>query len=290
MCDERTARDDEALQGDRNSLSRRAFGAASMAALAACAASPADARAVAEQDVSITTPDGVCDAHFAHPAGGAHAAVLVWPDIMGLRPAFRMMGKRLAESGYAVLTVNPFYRQMRAPIMQEGESFSNPETRQRLMGIMRALTPQTHGADAAAFIDWLDAQGAVDKSRMIGTTGYCMGGAIAFRTAAARPARVGAVGSFHGGGLASANPDSPHLLIPETNASYLIAIARNDDEADPAAKDTLRTAFAAAGRPAEIEVYPANHGWCSLDHQAYDQAEADRAWARLLDLFSTALA
>jgi len=156
--------------------------------------------------------------------------------------------------------------------------------------MMRALTPQTHTTDAIAFVDWLDRQGAVDTSRKIGTTGYCMGGPITMRTAAAKPDRVGAGASFHGGGLATANPDSPHLLIPRMRASYLVAIAQNDDEADPAAKDTLRSAFAAANRPAEIEVYPAQHGWCSLDSPVYDQVQADRAWARLLALFGTALA
>jgi len=290
MCDERTAQDDEAFVLSKGDLSRRAFGAMSVAALAACATSPADAAAVTEREVTITTPDGSCDAYFVHPASGKHPAVLVWPDIMGLRPAFRAMGKRLAQSGYAVLTVNAFYRTNRAPILAEGESFADPEKRQRLMGMMRALTPQTHTTDAIAFVDWLDRQGAVDTSRKIGTTGYCMGGPITMRTAAAKPDRVGAGASFHGGGLATANPDSPHLLIPRMRASYLVAIAQNDDEADPAAKDTLRSAFAAANRPAEIEVYPAQHGWCSLDSPVYDQVQADRAWARLLALFGTALA
>jgi carboxymethylenebutenolidase len=290
MCDDRTAKEDEAFLRNNNALSRRSFGIMSAAALAACAVSPAGAETVTESEVVIATPDGMCDAHFVHPASGRHPGVIVWPDIMGLRPAFRVMGKRLAESGYAVLTVNPFYRQARAPILTEGQSFSDPDTRQRLIGMMRAFTPQTQTSDAAAFVSWLDAQGAVDTHRKIGTTGYCMGGSFVIRTAAGVPNRIGAGGTFHGGGLATANPDSPHLLIPQTRANFLIAIAQNDDESDPAAKETLRAAFAAANRPAEIEVYPARHGWCAIDSQVYDQVQADRAWARLLALFSTALA
>lgn len=290
MCDDRTAAEDEAAQRAEGGLSRRAvFGAMSMTALAACATPPANAADVVESDVNISTPDGTCDAHFAHPASGAHAAVLVWPDIMGLRPAFRVMGKRLAQSGYAVLTVNPFYRLQRAPVLAEGQTFQDPEVRQRLMGLMRGFTPATQAADATALVGWLDQQAAVDTRKKVGTTGYCMGGSFVLRTAAALPNRVGAGASFHGGGLATAAPESPHLLIPQTRANFLIAIAQNDDAQDPQAKETLRTAFAAANRPAEIEVYPARHGWCVIDGQAYDEAQAERAWARLLHLFETSL-
>lgn len=289
MCDEHTAAGDEAFLRQNGEVSRRALAALSVAALAACSTSTSGAQAVVESDVAITTPDGTCDAHFAHPASGRHPAVLVWPDIMGLRPAFRTMGRRLAESGYAVLTVNPFYRQQRAPILAEGQGFQDPEVRNRLIGMMRAFTPATQAADGAAHVEWLDRQSVVDTRRKMGTTGYCMGGAFVVRTAAAKPDRIGAGATFHGGGLATASPDSPHLLIPQTHASFLIAIAQNDDETDPAAKDTLRTAFAAAGRPAEIEVYPARHGWCALDSQVYDQVQADRAWERLLHLLQTSL-
>lgn len=294
MCDDRTAAEDEVFLREKGALSRRGFGAASFGALSAsalagCASGSAAGGDVAERDVDITMPDGVCDAHFAYPANGAHAAVLVWPDIMGLRPAFRIMGKRLAASGYAVLTVNPFYRQQRAPILQEGQSFQDPEVRPRLFEMMRSFTQTSQMTDATALIQWLDGQSEVDTGKKIGTTGYCMGGSFVMRTAAAVPSRVGAGGSFHGGGLATDAPDSPHLLIPQMQAGFLIAIAQNDDENDPQAKETLREAFAAANRPAEIEVYPAQHGWCAIDSHVYDEAQADRAWARLLHLFATNL-
>jgi carboxymethylenebutenolidase len=285
MCDDRTHAENET----HGAMSRRGFAAMSVAALAACAASPADARAVTEREVTIATPDGNCDAHFVHPARGRHAAVIVWPDILGLRPAFRVMGKRLAESGYAVLTVNPFYRVTPAPVAADWSAFADPAGRQRLIGMARSFTPATQTTDATAFVSWLDAQGAVDTRRKIGTTGYCMGGSFTMRTAAALPQRIGAGASFHGGGLASEAPDSPHLLIPRMQARFLIAIAQNDDTASPGVKDTLRQAFDAASRPAEIEVYPAQHGWCSIDSQAFDQAQADRAWGRLLALFEAGL-
>jgi carboxymethylenebutenolidase len=290
MCDEHTAEDDAAFLKAAK-LSRRAFAGAAGATAAAFALAPAAfADTVTEQDVSITTPDGVCDAHFAHPAEGKHAAVLVWPDIMGLRPAFRGMGKRLAAAGYAVLTVNPFYRVQKSPVIAEGESFQNPETRTRLVGLMRQLTPETNVTDAAAFVAWLDSQAAVDTGRKIGTTGYCMGGPIVMRTAAALPERIGAGASFHGGGLATDQPSSPHLLVPKMKASFLIAVAQNDDERNPTEKEKVREAFKAAGLPAEIEVYPAQHGWVPTDSAVHDPAQAERAWARKLELFKTALA
>lgn len=290
MCDDRTFHEDEAFLS--SAMSRRSFGALSAAALAACTtnADQGGAAAVAEQDVAIVTPDGEADAYFVHPASGAHPAVLIWPDIAGLRPAFRTMGKRLAEAGYSVLVVNPFYRQARAPVLSDPAQFAEPATRERLMGLARSLTPEIQAADARAFIGWLDRQDAVDAARKAGTTGYCMGGPITMRTAAALPERIGAGASFHGGGLATNQPTSPHLLIPQMRASYLICIAQNDDAADPSAKETLRAAFAAAGRPAEIEVYPAQHGWCAIDSRVYDAVQAERAWARLLALFGTTLA
>ena len=251
----------------------------------------ANAQQVTEQDVTITTPDGVADCYFVHPATGSHAAVLIWPDILGLRPAFRMMGKRLAEAGYSVLVVNPFYRSAKSPVVGEGASFQDPEVRNKVMGLAGALNAETHFTDARAFIGWLDQQNAVDKNRKIGTTGYCMGGPMVMRTAAAVPARVGAGGTFHGGGLATDADNSPHLLIPTMTASFLIAIAENDDAADPNSKDILRDTFAANGRAAEIEVYKGTqHGWCPPDSAVYDEAQAERAWTRMLALFSTALA
>jgi carboxymethylenebutenolidase len=240
----------------------------------------AGAAEVSESEVEIKTPDGTCDAHFVHPAK-ATAAVLVWPDIFGLRPAFRAMGKRLAESGYAVLTVNPFYRSIKG----------QPASREDAFGYARTLNASTHMSDAKAFVEWLDAQKAVDKRRRIGTTGYCMGGAIVFRTAASLPERIGAGCSFHGGRLTTTDADSPHLLIPKMKASMLVAIADNDDQKEPDSKNILRKAFDDAKVTAEIEVYKgANHGWMPPDSQNHDAAAAERGWERKLTLFKKALA
>jgi carboxymethylenebutenolidase len=291
MCDLDTLKASNAFV-QKQGFNRRQFGALSAgAALMAMLPPVANAQAVTETDVEITTPDGVCDSYFVYPSGGASAAVLVWPDILGLRPAFRAMGKRLAESGYAVLVVNPFYRSARSPVVGEGANFADDATRSIVMPMAQALSAETHFTDARAFIGWLDQQAAVDTSRRIGTIGYCMGGPMVMRTAAAVPERVGAGGSFHGGGLATAGANSPHLLIPTMQASFLIAIAANDDESDPVAKTTLRTTFDAAGRDAEIEVYEGSlHGWTVPDSAVYHEAQAERAWARMLALFETALA
>jgi carboxymethylenebutenolidase len=240
----------------------------------------ASAVEVSESEVEIKTADGTCDAHFVHPAKPT-AAVLVWPDIFGLRPAFREMGKRLAESGYAVLTINPFYRSIKG----------QPASREDAFKFAGTLSPTTHVTDAKAFVAWLDAQKAVDRHRKIGTTGYCMGGPMVFRAAASVPQRIGAGCTFHGGGLTTSDPDSPHLLIPKMKASMLIAIADNDDQKQPESKDILRKAFADAKLPAEIEVYKgANHGWMPPDSQNHNAEAAERAWARKLALFRKALA
>ncbi len=291
MCDERTLVDSTAFL-EKSGVSRRRFGTLSAAAGLSMVLPPvANAQTITEREVEITTPDGIADCYFVHPAAGATAAVLVWPDILGLRPAFRMMGKRLAESGYAVLTVNPFYRGARAPVVGEGASFQDPAVRNTVMPLAQQLNAETHFTDARAFIAWLDQQNAVDTNRKIGTTGYCMGGPMVMRTAAAVPDRVGAGATFHGGGLASGADNSPHLLIPQTQASMLHAIAANDDESDPQAKVTLRESYAAAGISAEIEVYTDTlHGWCPPDSAVYHEDQAERAWARMLALFSTALA
>lgn len=291
MCDLDTLRDStEYLKQQK--LTRRSFTALSAGAGAGFVLpSVANAQAVMEMDVNITTPDGTADCYFVHPASGSHAAVLVWPDILGLRPAFRAMGKRLAESGYAVLVVNPFYRNAKAPVVPEGASFQDPATRNTVMPLAQSLNAETHFTDARAFIDWLDRQAVVDKGRRIGTTGYCMGGPMVMRTAAAVPSRVGAGGSFHGGGLATNADNSPHLLIPQMEASFLIAIAENDDANEPEAKETLREHFAANGLDAEIEVYAgAQHGWCVPDSAVYHEEQAERAWSRMLALFDKALA
>ncbi|AQR73984.1 dienelactone hydrolase family protein [Sphingomonas sp. LM7] len=287
MCDDLTEADNARLLGE--GLSRRAFGTAAAAiGVGILLPSPANALAVKGRDVTIRTPDGTIDAYFVAPATGRHPAVLVWPDIYGLRPAFRQMADRLAESGYAVLTVNPFYRSATAPVL--AASGDRSAIRGKAGEYRKLLTPEATIADATALVAFLDKQREVNSKRGIGTTGYCMGGPLVVRTAAAVPGRVRAGGSFHGGGLATDNADSPHLLIPKTRAGFLIAIADNDDARAPGDKDTLRAAFAAAKRPAEIEVYKgAMHGWCPPDSEAYNQVQAERAWARLLDLFSTTL-
>jgi carboxymethylenebutenolidase len=296
MCDEHTVEDDKEYLSAA-AFSRRSFGFMGALALAGCATAGEQGASaqggvgdLAESDVTITTPDGVCDAYFVHPAKGKHPAVLVWPDIMGLRPAFRMMGKRLAAEGYAVLVVNPFYRAAKAPVLKEGESFQTPAIRDKLMPMARALTPEVNVIDAKAFVGWIDKQPAVDTRKKIGTTGYCMGGPIVMRTAAALPDRVGFGGSFHGGGVATDQPNSPHLLVPQMKAHFLFAVAKNDDDRDPKSKDLLKEAYAKAKLPAEIEVYPAQHGWCALDSAIYDEAQANKAHDRLVALMKTALA
>ncbi len=291
MCDEITQKDVDAC-GPGKGVSRRKFNKLSAtAAMAAMLPPVANAQPVSERDVEITTPDGVADCYFVYPSMGAHAAVLVWPDILGLRPAFREMGKRLARSGYAVLTVNPFYRDAPSPQVKPGANFGDEETRNIVLPMARNLNADTHFTDARAFQAWLDQQPEVDTSRGIGTTGYCMGGPMVMRSVAAVPDRFKAGATFHGGGLATDAPNSPHLLIPDTTAEMLHAVAENDDANDPDAKFTLQEAYGAARIPAEIEVYEGTlHGWCSIDFPVYHQAQAERAWSRLLALFEKALA
>ena len=291
MCDQDAFDDMTEYQLKSGGLSRRQFGALTLSAgVLSLLPAVADAAEVTDAEVAIKTPDGTADAYFVHPVKGAYPAVLIWPDIFGLRPAFRQMGKRLAESGYAVLVVNPFYRQKKAPTAPEHPDFNDPATRAALMALMGSLTQDSEFTDAKAFVGWLDAQSAVDKKRKIGTTGYCMGGPLTMRTAAAVPNRIGAGASFHGGGLVTDKPDSPHLLVPKMKAQYLFAIAENDDQKQPEAKDVLREAFAAAKLPAEIEVYAGTmHGWCPPDSQVYNPEQAEKAWARLLVLLKSAL-
>ncbi len=292
MCDTHSLDDMAEFEERSRGLSRRQFGALSLGTgLVMMLPSVASAAAVTEGMVEIKTPDGVADAYFVHPSSGKHPGVLIWPDALGLRPAFQQMGKRLAEAGYGVLVPNPFYRTQKAPILPPGASFQDEATRKVIMSMMGALNPQTHVTDATAFIGWLDQQAAIDTKRKLATTGYCMGGPITMRTAAAFPARVGAAASFHGGGLVTDKPDSPHLLVEKMQAQYLIAIAENDDQREPKSKDVLRETFAAAKLPAEIEVYAgAMHGWCPPDAPVYNEAQAEKAWSRMLALFKTALA
>lgn len=284
MCDDLTNSDNEALL---KSLNRRAFGAvAGAAGLAAMLPVPANAMAVKGRDVRFVTPDGTADGYFVAPTdGGRYPAVLVWPDVMGMRPAFRQMGERLAQSGFAVLTLNPFYRSVAGQFLKPGESYADPAVRAKVGPWRALLTPDAVVRDARAAVAWLDAQKSVDVRRGVGTTGYCMGGPFTMRTAAALPARVKAGASFHGGGIATDQPDSPHLLVPKMRARFLFAVAQNDDARNPGEKELVRKAFADARLAASIEVYPANHGWCPPDSQVYDAVQAERAWERLLMIF-----
>ncbi len=289
MCDDHTVRDNQTYLAGKTT--RRRFNAITgTVAIAVTLPRAVSALSVTERDVMVATPDGEADAYFVHPQGGQHAAVLIWPDIMGLRPAFRDMGKRLAEAGYAVLVVNPYYRTARAPVVEPGESFQHQEVRDKLIPLARSLSAETNVTDARAFVDFLDRQSAVDTQRKIGTMGYCMGGPITMRTAAAVPDRIGAGASFHGGRLVTDAADSPHLLVPRMRARFLFAIAENDDVRQPEAKTVLGEVFAQANLPAEIEVYGgALHGWCPPDSPVYNEVQAERAWLRLLNLFDQAL-
>jgi len=290
MCDEQTAKDvEEYLR--RNALTRREFGKRGAGVALTMMLPPvANALDVVEDDVLVSTPDGMADCYFVHPASGRHAAVIVWPDIVGIRQAFRDMGKRLAESGYSVLVVNPYYRTVKGAAVPEGKGFRDPGIRDLLMPLARSLSPETCVTDGRAFVAYLDKQESVDTHRKIGTTGYCMTGSYTMRLAAAMPDRIGAGGSFHGGGLATDKEDSPHLLVPKMKAAFLIAIAANDDKRDPNAKVLLREAFDANDVSAEIEVYKDTlHGWCPPDSAVYNEAQAERAWRRMLDLFEREL-
>ena len=287
MCDQDHFDDDRKEFDARGLVTRRQFGVLVGAGISMMLPRVANAVAVTEADVTVTTPDGTADCYFVHPASGAAAGVLVWPDIFGLRPAFRQMGKRLAESGYSVLVVNPFYRVKKAPTAPNGAATPIADVRPLAQG----LNETTHMSDAKAFIAWLDQQASVAKNRKVGTQGYCMGGPIAFRTAAAVAERVGAVASFHGGGLVTDQPNSPHLQAAKTKAQFLIAIATNDDQRAPKDKDVLKETFAKVSLPAEIEVYEgAAHGWCPPDSGVYNEPQAEKAWSRLLALYGKALA
>jgi len=291
MCEKDDFDEMYAISSARD-LSRRQFGALTIGVgLTAMLPRLADAADTQEFEVEIKTPDGTCDAYIVHPAKGRHPAVLIWPDIFGLRPTFRQMGKRLAESGYTVLVINPFYRTKKAPTAPEHPDFGDQATRQALFALAGTLSPATALTDATAFVAYLDSQPSVDTKKKMGTTGYCMGGPFVFRTAAAFPDRVGAAATFHGGGLVTDKPESPHLLIPKMKAHFLVAIAENDDASQPDAKNILKDAFAKAKLPAEVEVYAgAKHGWCPPDSQVYNAEQAEKAWGRMMVLFKSALA
>ena len=291
--------DKQREQEEQNELSRRDFVAMGIAAGIVAAAGGASAAdmPVTEKDVDIKTPDGTCNAAFIHPTTGSHPAVIIWADAFGLRPVMREMGRTLAKEGYSVLVPNPFYRLVReANLDYRTFDFSNTADRAKLTPLMGSVTAEGAAEkDALAFIAWLDQQKEVNKAKKIGTQGYCMGGPLVVRTAASSD-RIGAGGSFHGGGLVTANPNSPHLLAPKIHARMYFGIAKNDDEGQPDAKDKLKEAMAAAKVTAEIEVYPSQHGWCMSDFvkppapAIYDKAQAERAWGKLLGLYKAALA
>jgi carboxymethylenebutenolidase len=256
---------------------------------ATAAPQPPQSSGPAGRMVTIDTPDGKADAFFVAPQSGKHPAVLMWPDVAGLRDAYKTMATRLAGEGYAVLAVNPYYRSAKAPVVKEFAEWRTEEGKAKIGPMREAITPEGIAKDGAAFTAWLDQQKEVDPARKMASTGYCMGGPFTFRTAAAAPQRVGAIASFHGGGLVSDEPSSPHTLLAKMKVAALICIAQNDDERAPEAKTTLKKAAEEANVPAEIEVYPAQHGWCTIDSPVYDKEQAERAWARMLATFTNHL-
>ncbi|MBU3992131.1 MAG: dienelactone hydrolase family protein [Alphaproteobacteria bacterium] len=287
MCDDFTDPATGVAAGP--ALSRRELGLlGAAAAVTACSGADAGAAGaiLVEAMVTVKTSDGLADAFFVHPARGRYPGVVMWPDIAGLRDAKKAMARRLAEAGYAVLVVNQYYRNSPAPVLESFAQWRTPEGQAKLKPMIAAIAPEGTTRDAAAFVAWLDGQAAVDPGRGIGSNGYCMGGPFTVRTAFAAPERVRAAASFHGAALVTDRPDSPHNLLASTKARYLFAAGRNDDERAPTDKDTLKAAAQAAGRPAEIEVYPADHGWTVPDSPVYDAAQAERAWGRLLALFA----
>lgn len=302
MCDETTEVENKTYLNRR----RVVVGASAAALLLGCGASPPQAAEptveptvapVAQKAapptksrrVLIETPDGEADGFFVAPETGKHPGVLLWPDVAGLREAFETMATRLAGAGYAVLVVNPYYRSAKGPILRHFDEWRTDAGRAKIAPMREALTPDAITRDGAALVAWLDQQPEVDTAKKIGTQGYCMSGPFTFRVAAAAPDRVGAFASFHGGGLVTEAPDSPHLLLPKIKAAALVCIAQNDHEREPESKPTLEKAAAAAGQPTEIEVYPANHGWCALDSPVYDETQAERAWTRLLATYAERL-
>src|SRR5277367_2489146 len=273
-------------------VSRRAFGLGAAATVFLSSAGAAAQAKVVEKDVNVRMESGVSDSALFYPEGkGSWPAVLIWTDILGLRPVFREMGRRLSAEGYVVLVPNPFYRNAKAPVVDGSFDFSKPEDRAKVMPMAAALTADANISDAKAYVSFLDAQPQTDKKKKMGVQGYCMGGPLTFRTAATRADRIGAAATFHGGGLVTDKPDSPHLLIPQMKAEVLCCVADNDDKRDPAAKDKLKEAFAAAHLKATIEVFDGcNHGWTVRGSQVYNEAGAERAWSELTVLYKRNLA
>ena len=281
-----------------NGISRREFTAFSLAAgVAAAANKSAIAAQTVDSDISITTPGGVCDAAFIHPQGkGPFPAVILFTDVFGLRPTMREMAARLAASeGYAVLVPNPYYRTSKAPGLPTGLDFGSPADRDKIAKVRAPLTDEAVTSDTVAYVNYLDSQSVVHKKAKMGVFGYCMGGPFTMQAAAANPERIGAGASFHGGGLVTDKPDSPHLKVPKMKAQFYFAIAMNDDQRQPDAKTKLDEAFKAVNLPAKIEVYDGClHGWCVKDmplqdgKPIYNEAQAERAWGDLKALFKSA--
>lgn len=286
MCDQ-----DQLIDMGKRGVSRRQFGAmGAMAALAACTTVESEAvGGLTEGNVDLAAPGGTMNAFFVHPASGDHPGVILWPDIAGLREAKRVMARRLAASGYSVLVPNPFYRSVAGEPFADFEAFRSGGGFERVRPWMATNTPDAVGETTRAVVAWLDGQASVDSGKGVGVQGYCMSGPWTIIGAAAVPNRIKGAASFHGGGLVTDAPNSPHRLFAQSRASHLIAIAKNDDAQAPTAKDALRAAADAANRPAEIEVYQGDHGWTVPDSPVYNQAEADRAWERLLALYRTNL-
>jgi carboxymethylenebutenolidase len=290
MCDSVTE-DDNAqwLAVNRRQFAAMGAGAATLAMAPGCVAAAPDGLKTQSRKITITTADGTADGFFVAPAKGKHPAVLLWPDIAGLRPAYETMATRLAAAGFAVLAINHYYRNSPAPVLPDFAAWRTPEGQQKLQPMIQALNPDKIQADAGSYIDWLDRQAEVDTTRKIGTQGYCMGGPYTVFAAHARPARVGAAVSCHGANLVNDTAQSPHKLLAQTQASFIFAIAQNDDARSPGDKTALKDAAAAAGRPADVAVYPAQHGWCTIDAPVYDQAQAEIVWSKLLALYGKAL-
>lgn len=290
MCDSVTE-DDNAqwLAVNRRQFAAMGAGAATLAMAPGCVAAAPDGLKTQSRKITITTADGTADGFFVAPAKGKHPAVLLWPDIAGLRPAYETMATRLAAAGFAVLAINHYYRNSPAPVLPDFAAWRTPEGQQKLQPMIKALNPDKIQADAGSYIDWLDRQAEVDAARKIGTQGYCMGGPYTVFAAHARPARIGAAVSCHGANLVNDTAQSPHKLLAQTQASFIFAIAQNDDARSPGDKTALKDAAAAAGRPADVAVYPAQHGWCTIDAPVYDQTQAEIVWSKLLALYGKAL-
>ena len=292
MCDNSTEQDIQRFTEQGGKLNRRQFN--QMLVLGTLSAvlpqfAVAD-ESIMQQQVSVKTPHGTADCLFSAPKTGSHPAVVMWPDIKGRRAAFDMMGQRLAAQGYAVLVVNPFYRDVSGAALPEGIEFPAPEARKILSPMRAKLTQQAVVSDAEAFFAFLDQQSAVDTKRQGALMGYCMSGAFTMFAAAAMPKRIGAIASFHGGGLATDKADSPHHTVIESDALALHAIAENDNERSPQMQPMLKEAYRAAGLTAHIEVYPDTlHGWTPPDSKVYNEKQAERAWQQTLALFKQAL-